>query len=99
MSAVPAHRLWLLPQRKWAACGHGAKVLAGGWGSCQLLCSPQLPCLVEVELLGSRDWETGRVLLSVHFPRPGPRGEACSFEAFPEAHFLWAAQEVVSEWD
>lgn len=27
------------------------------------------------------------------------RGEACPSEVFPETHFPWAAQEVVSEWD
>lgn len=69
-------------------------------GSCQLLCPLQCPCLVQVELLGSGVWEAARVLLlgwSVHFPRPGPKERPS--EVFPEAHFLWAAQEVVLEWD
>lgn len=95
--------LWLLPQRrKWAACGHRAKVLTGQWGSYQLFSPLSLSTLVEVELLGSEDWKAESVLLlgqSVHFPRPRLGGEACLSAVFPEVHFLWAAQEVVSEWD
>ena len=66
----------------------------------QLVCALQCPRLVQAELLGPGDWEAGRGLLlgqSVHFPRPGPKEKPS--EVFPEAHFLWAAQEVVLKWD
>lgn len=34
-------RLWLLPQRrKWAVCGHGPKVLTGGWAVLSACLSP-----------------------------------------------------------
>lgn len=43
------HCLWLLPQRrKWAACGHGAKVPTGGW---EILSAPQFPA---VSMSGTR---------------------------------------------
>lgn len=49
---------------------------------------------------GMENWKAESVFLgSLYFPRPGPRGEAHLSEVFPEARFLWAAQEVVSEWD
>lgn len=90
------HRLWLLPQRrKWAACGHWATVLTGWGGGVPLFFRvPQRACLVEVE---GRNAE--RVLLVgglCTFQGLGPRGEARLSERFPEAHFLWAAQDVVS---
>lgn len=47
-SAVLAPFVAAAARRKWAACGHGAKVLEGGWGSNQFLCPPQCQCPVEV---------------------------------------------------
>lgn len=90
------HRLWLLPQRrKWAACGHWATVLTGwGAGGVPPLFGVRCACLVEVE-----GGNAERVLLLgglCTFQGLGARGEARLSEVFPEAHFLWAAQDVVS---
>lgn len=47
--------------------------------------------------LGGKQGTFPRVLCA--FSKAWAQGEACPSEVFPEAHFPWAAQEVVSEWD
>lgn len=44
-------------------------------------------------------WDLGSRQGILHFSRPEPRGQAHVSEAFLEAHFFCAAQEVVSQWD
>lgn len=95
------HRLWLLPQRrKWAACGHGAKVLEGGWGSNQFLCPRSVSAhsgVAGLWRLGGKQGTSPRAVCTLS--KAWAQGEICPSEVFPEAHFPWAAQEVVSEWD
>lgn len=93
------YSLWWLPQRrKWAAFGHGPRC-------CQVDGHPvshsPCPCLVAMGKLGSG---LGRPAgaspgAAEHFPGPVPKGKGHPAQAFPEPHFLWAAQEVVAEWD
>lgn len=85
------HRLWVLPQRrKWAACGHWARVPAGGQGPV----SNTDPCSVHAGRSGvARLWDWDRQGTSTEavcaLPEPGPKAEAHPSEVFPEAHFLW----------
>lgn len=92
MSAVP---FVAAATKGSGVCGHGPKV-TGGWAFYQLVCPPGIHAWYTGA--GPGDWQAGWGLLqgSLCTFKAEPKG---SSEVFPEAHFLWAAQEVVLKWD
>lgn len=75
--------------------GHGAKVIIGQWGTYS--CFVLTLCLERVELLNSAACPVAHFLLGSTFRVLGPGKRPSWSKMFLETHFLWAAQEVVSE--
>lgn len=91
MSAVPAPFVAAATEEEvgclWSL-GHGAHRLGGGGCPTALQC-PSVHAWWK--------WRAGMQKGGLcTFQGLGPRGEACLSEVFPEAHFLRAAQDVVS---